>query len=1161
MRGRILEALEKAALLRGQPPTPDDPKTVTLARAALARSDARGWQLLEQPHRLDVQTIDSLCMRLAHGQPLLARLGGRLEPTEQAAAMYALAAERTMGLLGRAPAELEAALRHLLLLRDNLLGDCEKLLAEMLEHRDQWRHVFVLSDHASVDWDQVRAELEAPFAEEVQRALGALHEAFSREPTLASTVLELARYACSHGSRSDIALLDQLQALPPPHADFLDHWVCLRNFLLTQAGTWRKTLSKNDGFPTDGTGQAKAEQSRIKQRMGVVLTELQRDSEAGARLRAMLASVPTLPATRYDEPQWQTLRSVFEVLRRAVAELHVVFAEHNEVDFAELSIAAATVLDDKESTRGLLASESRRHLLIDEFQDTSRRQHQLIGRLLREWRPGDGRTCFLVGDPMQSIYIFRQAEVELFGRVQRRGLDCGGHTHPCGGLTLSENFRSHAGLVNPLNGYFERIFSPNGANTAPSGEVPFSRSHASRPALNGEESVQVHAFFCDTRDRAGKQDTRARAIARIVELVQAELPRIQAAAQGHLQPDHQPASYTVAILGRARNHLAPIAAALREREIPFRAIELETLSERQEILDLQSLLAALLHPSDRISWLSVLRAPWCGLTLADLHTLTGADDRSFRYTPVPELIAARRQLLSADGQARLSRLAAVLERAAAERFNRENAQSLATWLERTWASLGAPSYLQPDELENAEVFFTLLDSMPADGVDVLNGTLERALGRICAAPDASVSEKFGVQLMTIHKAKGLGFEVVIVPALERSSRGDDNRLIAVLERARHEPDAMEKTGAGREVDQVLVAPLGARGEQHRTYKWVQAQRRQREIGERKRLFYVACTRARERLHLLGTADVTATGELRGGSADSLLACAWPALENIFVAQRQAELARLTAAAPGHSTPIALVPHAPSPGLVDQLAAVAVTDTEPGELRLWRVPAGFAPSPRLTNVTVASTVPAGSSATTQQVQFERPQGSFQQRARGNAVHAMLEFVSQQWQRDGAAGDPATLVPALEQVAGTVLRRAGLAPARADALGAQLSKIVTAAATDAVGRWILSPHPGAQSEELWSGWSEGRLRSLRVDRTFRAGDLPLSSGSSYLWVIDYKTGSEPRGIALDAWLEAQQAQWRPQLEAYGAALRAFHGTQLPVRYGLFFPELLRLKSWPG
>jgi hypothetical protein len=125
-------------------------------------------------------------------------------------------------------------------------------------------------------------------------------------------------------------------------------------------------------------------------------------------------------------------------------------------------------------------------------------------------------------------------------------------------------------------------------------------------------------------------------------------------------------------------------------------------------------------------------------------------------------------------------------------------------------------------------------------------------------------------------------------------------------------------------------------------------------------------------------------------------------------------------------------------------------------------------------------------------------------------------------------------------------------------------VLAAAAHPEGQWLLSPHPGAQSEWSLSSWTGAndaatRLRTLRVDRVFRAGDAPLSEGSRCLWIIDYKTGGDPGGILLDAYLEAQKEQWRPQLESYGNALRGFHTEGLELRYGLYFPELLRLKSW--
>src|SRR6185437_15899185 len=91
MRGRVLGDLEKASrsVLAA-----DEDERVKLARAALAHSEERGWRLLEQPHRLNIETIDSLCLRIAHNQPLLSRMGGRLSPTEHAEPLYAEAARR-----------------------------------------------------------------------------------------------------------------------------------------------------------------------------------------------------------------------------------------------------------------------------------------------------------------------------------------------------------------------------------------------------------------------------------------------------------------------------------------------------------------------------------------------------------------------------------------------------------------------------------------------------------------------------------------------------------------------------------------------------------------------------------------------------------------------------------------------------------------------------------------------------------------------------------------------------------------------------------------------------------------------------------------------------------------------------------------------------------
>jgi len=81
----------------------------------------------------------------------------------------------------------------------------------------------------------------------------------------------------------------------------------------------------------------------------------------------------------------------------------------------------------------------------------------------------------------------------------------------------------------------------------------------------------------------------------------------------------------IAVLVRARSHLGAIVSELKRNKIPFQAIEIDQLSERAVIEDLMALTLALLHPGDRVSWLAILRAPWCGLTLQDLHALAGLD--------------------------------------------------------------------------------------------------------------------------------------------------------------------------------------------------------------------------------------------------------------------------------------------------------------------------------------------------------------------------------------------------------------------------------------------------------------------------------------------------------------------------------------------------------
>ena len=127
----------------------------------------------------------------------------------------------------------------------------------------------------------------------------------------------------------------------------------------------------------------------------------------------------------------------------------------------------------------------------------------------------------------------------------------------------------------------------------------------------------VHGFL-DDRDEA----------ARVVELVKAS------------------SGANVAVLVRARSHLIETVRILKQNKIPFQAIEIDQLGERPVIEDLMALTFALLHPADRVSWLAILRAPWCGLELHDLHALAGADPRAAIWD-----LLHREERISVDGKA------------------------------------------------------------------------------------------------------------------------------------------------------------------------------------------------------------------------------------------------------------------------------------------------------------------------------------------------------------------------------------------------------------------------------------------------------------------------------------------------------------------------------
>ncbi len=330
-----------------------------------------------------------------------------------------------------------------------------------------------------------------------------------------------------------------------------------------------------------------------------------------------------------------------------------VFKERGAVDFTAITAAAIRVLGSPEQPSDVLYGLDYRiqHLLVDEFQDTSRSQYELINALTAQWSDGDGRTLFLVGDPMQSIYRFRGAEVSLFVKTWDDERLQSVRLNP---VRLQTNFRSTPEILSWVDRQFESSVSDSKA------EVEFRPAAAARAA--GGSHPEWRAQIAD--------DGQGEATA-VVQLAKA------AQACG-----------SVAILVRNRNHLSKILPALREAEIGYEAVEIDQLGTRQHILDLLSLTRALLHIGERIAWLACLRAPWCGLELHDLSVLAENE----RDRNIIDLLndPAKLAALSPQGRAAAIRTGEILSAAVAQ----SGRVPLRALVEDTWLLLGGPAVLR-----------------------------------------------------------------------------------------------------------------------------------------------------------------------------------------------------------------------------------------------------------------------------------------------------------------------------------------------------------------------------------------------------------------------------------------------------------------------------------
>ncbi len=1024
MLNRILKALRIAQV----PPikmTPPERELYEIAKVALARDRELGWNLLDNPGRLRVSTVDSLSVSLVRQMPFLSRLGVPPAIVEDASEMYREAARRAMAQLDSNmvwAAGIARTLNHL----GNDWGSAENLLMEMLGKRDQWLRHVAGNDRSELETG-LRMAVEADLARAKTRAPEKLEMHLSR----------LARFAAESidDPASPINHLRDMDGYPEPVAENLGVWQGLVTLLMTEKNEWRKSVTVKQGFPKKDDAKA------------AMLDLLDHCSHYGAWQEA-LAELRKSPPLRYEETQWETVGALATTMKVAAAQLQHVFAERGQVDFIELSQRALQALETEDGPTDLAYVLDGRieHILMDEFQDTSFTQYLLLRKLTYGWSAGDNRSLFLVGDPMQSIYRFREAEVALFLDAWQNGLG----DIPLKPLSLTVNFRSQAGIVDWVNNTFAPIFPRQPDRDW--GAVPYAASVAAKDKLKG---AAVHCYPFLTGDEDAEAD-------RVVEIA-CDALRIEGT--------------TVAILTRARDHVTQITRKLQARGQRYQAVELDLLKDRTAVRDLDALLKALLFPANRVAWLAVLRAPWCGLKLAELEAIAGPDKRA----PLLDLLSA------AERSPRLDRIYLILTQVLAERKR----LPLARWLEDTWLALGGAATL-PDEAarQDARRYLEFVNEFDRGGeIDNL-AEFDRGLEKLYAKPDPQADG--ALQVMTMHKAKGLEFDVVILAGLGNRTSSDSKRLLYWLERA------------DRATGSVVLAPAPEAGAgKDPIAAYINSVEKKRRIHEDARLLYVAATRARMELHLVGT--IQKNGKPNGESALNTL---WPSVGDAFSAPLQLSL--LSDLKPQASNRIER--------FVDG----------------WQVPA---PSDAI------AWKDKMIERTADEISFDW--SSLNLRYVGTVVHRLLERIS----REGLEHWPESRLYRHRNEIIRHLKASGVGNSEVETNTNRVLAAVSGMLADDRGRWVLEQRLETRSEWELTGEIGGHLHSVKIDRSF-------VDEHGNRWIVDFKTGAH-EGSDVNAFLDNEKERYRNQLESYAKLVSAFEAR--PIRLGLYFPLLKGWREW--
>ena len=977
-----------------------------LAKRVSRRDEEMGWKIRYNPSRLKIQTIDSFAKELATQIPGLHSVSG-MDIAKDAKPLYEAAAQALLGqLYSDNPAKKYIA--DFLAMLDNNASTAQRLLVAMLTKRDQWLDLTShLSSQVSENFDQIANYVNAALEELHNDILAPLHDSITE---------------------NDEAMLVTVA----DHTGLEPEWPAILPLLLTKEFKLRSRLTKRE------------HEAFLDKEFKALFAQWIADLDARG-LQPVLANYQQLPSSEISAIDQERILVVSICLSLAAIELEKIFQRQRIIDFNGILMRAVTGLrDDDEPTDLALHWDYRiKHMLIDEFQDTSRSQYHFFSLLTEGWQADDGNTFFAVGDPMQSIYRFRDADVSIFNNCREYGFGSIALTP----LNLTANFRSCKTLVQWNNELFNDLLPAEG--TSRLGAVKFS---AATPIQDDEAATQLACkHFNEERLE----------IQAIVEQIEKLIA--------------QDKSTSIGILCRARNHLPSLLEALQTADIETQGTDIDPLANEPIIEDLMSLHRVLLQPSDRLSWFSLLRSPMIGSLLQTLELLATADDISAAIDQYD------------DTQTEIRRLKDALNWARPKLYE----YPLCEVLEGCWIRLGGMDAYAEEHIVHAMRWFELIENEGLNGYDCDQVSI--AVNQLYAQPAQTAQ----VQIMTVHKSKGLEFDHVFLPFLSKQISSDSPSLM------------LWQQGS----EGLLV---GVNGDS--IHSWLKHEEKIRSENERKRLLYVACTRAKTGLFVsFSVAEKKSAIGLAKHFEDYAVAYA-------------EDYAEAEASSP-----------APSSLRENPTDADTLESQIPPTKRLVHLPREFKVDFTTTGLDTGAAIQSNGDDGVLSAE-ENPASNPFELALGNLIHKALAWL----------GDTHAINQGHTSALEMVQKRLPSWAEQSECdvghwpeLEAQASLHLQTTLVSEIGQWVLSPHSNAFCEWPLTGVIGNSVRNFILDRCFVADGV--------IWIIDYKSATPSAEENLESFLTAEGQRYYNQLADYKTVVTALYNNGLPVRTALYFTGL--------